>query len=50
MRGNWSPALLAFIVLMLVAVFVGLPWLIRHPPHHRHDELKGRSLDAGRAR
>jgi uncharacterized iron-regulated membrane protein len=27
-----------FVILMLIMLFVGIPWLIRHPPetHHHH--------------
>lgn len=25
-----------FVVLMLLMLFGGIPWMIRHPPEHRH--------------
>ena len=34
MRGNWSAELWLFVILILVALFVLVPWLIRHPLSH----------------
>jgi hypothetical protein len=49
MRGNWSAELVIFIVLMVFALFVGLPWLIQHLPPDHH-ELKDRSIGPGHVR
>jgi hypothetical protein len=36
MRGNWSVEFWLFVVFLLVALFVLVPWLIQHPPSHHH--------------
>jgi hypothetical protein len=48
LRGNWSPGLVILIIFMLFTLFVVLPWLIRHPPHH--DDSTGPSLSTGSGR
>jgi hypothetical protein len=35
LRGNWSSNIVAFIVVMLIVLFVLIPAIINHPhPHH----------------
>jgi hypothetical protein len=35
LRGNWSSHIVAFIVVMLIVLFVLIPAIINHPhPHH----------------
>jgi hypothetical protein len=34
MRENSTPFVWALLVLVLFTLFVGIPWLIRHPPPH----------------
>jgi hypothetical protein len=36
LQGNWSVEFWLFVLVMLVALFVLVPWLIRHPPSHHH--------------
>jgi hypothetical protein len=38
LRGNWSLEVWIIIVVTLLAVFGGIPWLIQHPlvDHHVH--------------
>jgi len=38
-RENTSVELWIFVVLVLFMLFVGIPWLIRHPPVHHHQHL-----------
>jgi hypothetical protein len=33
-RQNTSVGFWVFVIFMLVVLFVGIPWLIRHPPAH----------------
>jgi len=33
LRGNWSIEVWIFIGIILIALFVMVPWLISHPPH-----------------
>ncbi len=35
MRENSTPLVWALLVLVLLIVFVGIPWLVRHPPPHQ---------------
>ena len=32
LRGNWSPAAIVFLVMLLLLFTVLIPWLVRHPP------------------
>ena len=32
MQGNWSLGLWVLVMVVLLALFVGVPWLMRHPP------------------
>jgi len=34
MRGNFPPSMWVLLVLVLLILFVGIPWVIRHPPAH----------------
>jgi hypothetical protein len=37
MRGNFSIAVWALLILALIIVFVGVPWAMHHPgPHPEH--------------
>jgi hypothetical protein len=33
LRGNWSVEFWLFVVFLILALFVAVPWLIRQPPH-----------------
>lgn len=36
LRGNWSPHVLVFLIVMLIVLFVLIPAIINHPhPHYR---------------
>jgi len=42
LRGNWSVWVCVFAAIFLLMLFVGIPWLIRHPPaHQRHPTESG---------
>jgi hypothetical protein len=32
MQGNWSVEFWLFVIFVLLALFILVPWLIRHPP------------------
>lgn len=34
LRGNWSLEIAILLIVLLLALLVVLPWLIRHPPVH----------------
>jgi hypothetical protein len=36
MQGNWSVELWLFVIFVLLALFIAVPWLIRHPPSQHH--------------
>lgn len=36
LRGNWSIEFWIFVILMLIMLFVAVPWLIKHPIEHHH--------------
>jgi hypothetical protein len=31
-RGNWSPAAIVFLIMLLLIFTVLIPWLVQHPP------------------
>jgi len=35
LRGNWSPHMWAFIIIVLIVLFVLIPAIINHPHPHR---------------
>jgi hypothetical protein len=36
LRGNWSVEFWVFVLAILIALFVLVPWLINHPIGHHH--------------
>jgi len=35
-QDHWSVELWLFVIFVLLALFIVVPWLIRHPPAHLH--------------
>ena len=43
LRGNWSVELWIVVAVVLFALLVIVPWMVRHPPPDRHEHA-GKSL------
>jgi hypothetical protein len=48
LRGNWSPELLLFVAWLLFCLLVLVPWLVRHPPEHGHENSESQSIKSPR--